>query len=203
MNPSRDTLLLSELKEAELASDEQKRVLRNKPSVRLDPDGIKRGKPGSFTIFQLLMKMERDIRKGQPNECWEWKGIRNHANYGTVTHRSLHFGAHRVAFIIATGIDPTGKMVCHKCDNPPCCNPSHLFLGTCRDNVQDMIQKGRRRIYEGIGHHSAKLSPEIAREIRHKSKNGTATRRGMAQFYGVNRATIDKILSGKTWADSE
>ena len=73
------------------------------------------------------------------NGCWIWQRYKNHAGYG----RFMSHRAHRVSFTMFKG-DPTGFVVCHHCDNPPCVNPDHLFLGTVKDNVSDMMAKGRK-----------------------------------------------------------
>lgn len=81
------------------------------------------------------------IRSG----CWEWLGPRNKAGYGSLQWLNESTNSHRVAYKLANGEIPAGLYVRHKCDNPPCCNPTHLFLGTCSDNAQDMVAKGRAR----------------------------------------------------------
>jgi hypothetical protein len=79
--------------------------------------------------------------------CWPWMGARERNGYGQLGNRILrkHLKAHRVAYELAVGPIPEGFLVCHACDNPPCCNPSHLFVGTGADNTHDMIAKGRGR----------------------------------------------------------
>src|SRR5690349_13982377 len=76
--------------------------------------------------------------------CIEWDGTRHVKGYGQITIRGRTVRAHRLAWEKANGPIPEGMMVCHKCDNPPCINPEHLFLGTSKDNAQDSIIKGRR-----------------------------------------------------------
>ncbi len=81
------------------------------------------------------------------SECWGWIGSRDHGGYATLsggTGRSP-IKAHRVSYEIYIGPIPSGMDICHRCDNPPCTNPSHLFPGTAADNMADMIQKGRQR----------------------------------------------------------
>lgn len=77
-------------------------------------------------------------------DCWEWRGFRGANGYGKahLTRKPSTY-AHRIAWTLTNGPIPKGMHVCHHCDNPPCCNPAHLFLGTAKDNVHDMMVKGR------------------------------------------------------------
>jgi hypothetical protein len=83
------------------------------------------------------------------NACWPWTGHRNWLGYGQYSRRingkRLRANAQRVAYRLHYNVDPGGLLVCHTCDNPPCCNPKHLFLGNHRDNALDMVSKGRGR----------------------------------------------------------
>lgn len=87
------------------------------------------------------------VRVRQPDDCWEWMAHTQHGGYGvfwTGAERGIKTTAHRFAFELHTGSPaPDGIHVCHSCDNPPCCNPAHLFLGTPSDNMRDMVKKGR------------------------------------------------------------
>ncbi len=89
------------------------------------------------------------VNTGQPKECWLWTGSKTKTGvgnfYGDGIHRTV--AAHRFAFQIKHGPIPSGAFVCHTCDNPSCCNPSHLFLGDAADNAHDMISKGRKAVY--------------------------------------------------------
>lgn len=102
-----------------------------------------------------------------PNDCWPWKGKVNAAGYGYICtggrKKSL---THRVSYKIANGSIPKGLFICHHCDNPPCCNPLHLFAGNNSDNQRDALMKGRRpwRIFR------AALRLESAEEIRNNRK---------------------------------
>jgi hypothetical protein len=140
--------------------------------------------------------------------CWEWQGARNQDGYGTlwVDHRKVR--AHRLAWEIVFGPIPAGLWVLHSCDNPPCCNPAHLWLGTPADNSADMVAKGRGRggyngfplPYEnqarGERSGSARLTEADVREIRASS----LTQRELGRRYGVSQVAICKIRTRRTWA---
>lgn len=78
-----------------------------------------------------------------PDECWPWTGAVTGKGYGKISLAYRHRNAHRVAFELWHGPIPDGLLVCHRCDNRPCCNPAHLFVGTAKDNAEDMMAKGR------------------------------------------------------------
>ena len=81
-------------------------------------------------------------RRG-PDDCWPWLKGKDRKGYGQTTIAYQHHRAHRLAWELANGPIPAGLCVLHRCDNPPCCNPGHLWLGTQRDNAHDAIAKGR------------------------------------------------------------
>lgn len=140
------------------------------------------------------------------DECWPWTGAHLPHGYGLLraphARRNLH--AHRVAWVLKHGREvPAGLCVLHRCDNPPCCNPAHLFLGTQVDNIRDRVAKGRS--YRGLGEQngSAKLTEADVREIR--ARYGYYGKAGQSQpalaiKYGVRQSAISAVIRRKTWA---
>ena len=102
---------------------------------------------------------------------------------------------HRLVWEECFGPIPEGMFVCHKCDNPPCVNPEHLFLGTAKDNVVDMDKKGRRANRKGELHPLAKLTEDQVKEIRDSTESGAA----LARRFGVHKATIYDIRHKRKW----
>jgi hypothetical protein len=141
-----------------------------------------------------------------PSDCWEWNASRDTDGYGVKVICGKRYRASRLAYAWSNwdgtgdwkGAIPQGMMVLHECDNPPCCNPDHLFLGTQTDNMRDMVNKGRRPSTVGENHPRAKLTDEQAREIRGVPRTYGSEARLAAQ-YGVSRYCISKIRRNKTW----
>ena len=135
-----------------------------------------------------------------PDECWLWTRCRCGNNgYGVITWDGRKQAAHRVAWQIACGPIPDGLSVLHACDNPVCCNPAHLFLGTHIDNMADMKAKGRGR---SGGRMNAKLteSQVIEARRRYTPRSPTDGVHALAREYGVAYATMREAIAGKTWA---
>lgn len=137
-------------------------------------------------------------RSSGPNACWEWQAARQPTGYGAVWLGRRVAISHRVAWTLTNGPIPNGKHVCHHCDNPPCCNPEHLFLGTDDDNMRDKEQKGRANHSHSEARPSAKLTNDDVREIRRLLATGLMQRE-VADCYGVHDSQISRINSGHLW----
>jgi len=136
------------------------------------------------------------------NDCWEWKRGKTTAGYGEFcpgkkSGLPTTVYAHRFAWSTDHGAIPKGLYICHRCDNPSCCNPGHLFLGTPTDNCRDMIDK-RRNAY-GERASSSLLTNRQVLDIRNRYAAGGVYQRDLAAEYKVNRVTITDITRGKQW----
>ena len=148
-----------------------------------------RGKP-SVPPSAFWSKVSRD------SECWEWTGKPAKNGYCEANINGMRVYAHRVAYALAHPDWEWDTHVLHRCDNPRCMNPDHLFAGTDADNVADMVMKGRGRgAPRGELHPSAKLTAQQVVEIR-ESPLGC---RRAARLYGVTRAHITGIRNGSKW----
>lgn len=141
----------------------------------------------------------RCVTQGDPNECWEWAGHRFEKGYGRLEFQWEHFYAHRVAYHLFIEPIPLHNpqtinlLVCHTCDNPPCINPNHLFLGSILKNAQDAANKGRKA---GIG--GGVLTLEQVHLIRSLVQQGTP-RSVVAKQFNVTYKAVSDIINGHTW----
>ena len=145
--------------------------------------------------------MNFEERIDRSGECHVWTGARNEHGYGVGWDGKRTRLAHRMAWAKKHGPIPAGMMVCHKCDNPPCVNVDHLFLGTQTDNMSDCANKGRlegRRTPRGSAHPQAKLTEIQVQEIREARASGILLKTLSAR-YGVSETMISYIARGKNW----
>lgn len=137
------------------------------------------------------------VKIGEPDACWPWVGARDAPGYGRVYYQGKYPGTNRVAFFLTHDYWP--KNALHSCDNPPCCNPAHIFDGTLADNVRDMIEKGRQHYLHGADNPHSKLIESQVVEIRARHATGEYTNKALAEEYGVDPSTISDIVHRKNW----
>lgn len=141
------------------------------------------------------------VDKKDNDSCWNWKASCYHNGYGAFTIKRRSQKAHRVSWMIHFGEIPKGLNVLHRCDNPSCVNPNHLFLGTCDDNNKDRARKGRSAIninpVYGENNGNSKLTNSQIYFIR--SSNNTDSE--LARLLNVSPSTIDRIRKGQTWTN--
>ncbi len=131
------------------------------------------------------------------SECWEWQGSLVNNRYGKMIIDCKYYLTHRVVYELTYGNISDSLLVCHHCDNPKCCNPKHLFLGTQQDNVNDKIKKNRQPKGKSIG--SSKLTSDNVLEIRRLYINGSYTFKKLGVLFNVDRKNISSIVYNKTW----
>ncbi len=125
--------------------------------------------------------------------CRIWTGTINAAGYGTISFKNKPNLAHRLSYELTYGEIPEGMKACHKCDTPSCINPNHLFLGTQRENLEDMARKKRGAV--GNDYNRSILTDEDVRKIRCDNR----LQRVIAEEYGMKRTSIAAIKNGRTW----
>ena len=135
------------------------------------------------------------------NDCWIWTKYKNTKGYGRIRVGCLNILAHRVSYMAFIGKIPEGYQVCHKCDNPSCVNPDHLFAGTNGDNQIDSYLKGRRANNEKKGeeNHFAVMTEEDVRLIRFIYKEKLFPQRAIAKLFNCGQSTISHIIRRNTW----
>lgn len=151
----------------------------------------------------LAERFWASVDRRDPSDCWEWTGSRRKGKhpYGMFNVDRVCVNAMRVAWELTNGPIPSGLVVMHSCDNPPCCNPAHLSVGSVADNIRDMWNKGRARTIGPRGERApaAKLNRSQVREIRARLAAGAGIR-PLAREIGVNRGTVADIAKRRTWA---
>lgn len=136
-----------------------------------------------------------------PDGCWVWVGHRTHLGYGRLWLGPLHNDAvvfvHRWAYEHFVGPIPEGLSVLHRCDNPSCVNPAHLYAGTHADNMRDRLERGHYS--NGEEHHASRLTTEQVLAIRRRYSGTRGELTAFAHEYGVGVAAIWSVVHRKTW----
>jgi hypothetical protein len=150
----------------------------------------------------ITQRFGRYVYLSLSNGCWEWRGARDERGYGMIGKEggkgAGSIRAHRLSYQIFYRVNLTREeCVCHRCDNPPCVNPDHLFVGSQLDNMLDMISKNRNS-NRGEAHHMAKLTKQDVVKIRQLSEDGLSSRK-IAKLFFVDKGTILAIVNRKIW----
>ena len=161
-------------------------------------------RPKGSGVTPLANRFWSKVDRRGPTECWPWKAMTDPRGYGRINAggRGKPLLAHRVSWALAFGPPPNDLHVCHHCDNPPCVNPRHLFLGDDRANMRDCSSKGRIKVprLSGEQHPRAKLTERLVTEIRSMRRQCSAV--AVAKQYGVCENTIRAVWRGITWTHS-
>jgi hypothetical protein len=166
-----------------------------------------RGAYARWKIFHETMEFNerfwnRVEIKGE-DDCWLWTGAQVNSGYGVVgllRPNKRNILAHRMAWMLENGkAVPMGHFICHRCDVKLCCNPRHLFPGTPKSNVEDMIQKGRRVILYGVRPGNTKLTLEQAKEIKRLHATGEYSTYRLGKMFGVAPVTAWHVIKGNNW----
>jgi hypothetical protein len=166
--------------------------------AEIDPSYVyKRGSNAGLSVKESFYRF---VPTGlSDGECWTWGGSITSAGYGRFLTRNRFFLAHRFSYLLAKGVPPDGILVCHSCDNRPCVNPHHLFLGTHADNTADMWRKGRDNHAVGERARGAYLSEVIVKEMRRRKEQEGELNKDIAEFFGCSQSHVSNILSRKKW----
>lgn len=161
---------------------------------------------GRAANFRFLDAFWGKVDVRGPDECWEWRGARYHDNYGAFNVRrgdgsKTQMRAHALALTLAGAEDGAGRYALHHCDNPPCCNPRHLYWGDQRRNIADMDRRGRanRPILRGEQSPRAKLTEAAVRKIRTLYATGAISQQTLADLHGVDQTIISDVVRRVTW----
>lgn len=152
-----------------------------------------------------IQRFHTKYEKGSPDECWEWQWGRirskrpgsNIGNYGQFWLHGRTVKAHRISYFIANGEYDDSAFICHTCDNPPCVNPNHLYIGDKWTNSRDKLSRGRSiGAHKGEAHHNAKLTRGQIAAIRTDPR----AYKYIADEYGISRSYVSLLKNGKVRA---
>lgn len=156
---------------------------------------------GVYSREKQIVEFWKRVTVKRKNECWEFNAfsIRTSKNgfkkNGAVWIDGKNISAHRFSFQLENGPIPEGLEVCHSCDNPPCVNPNHLFLGNQSINMLDMVKKGRNKHKKGEKHPRAKLTEKQVLDIRKDARGAIK----LSRIYDVGISTITQVKKRLTW----
>jgi hypothetical protein len=178
--------------------------VRHRCGVRLcvNPDHLTiRESMNAPTIEAVRKRFEISVIPEPNTGCWLWMGKMDARGYGMMGYGGSDAHATRISWMLRHGAEPpSDRLMCHRCDNPPCVNPDHLFVGTTKDNIHDCWRKGRGsvNVRRKDGSRPRSLKPHEVLEIRAKHAAG-ATTKALAEEYGMTPTNMRFIVNRKTW----
>lgn len=178
-------------REARKRRSQMPHTRRTEPEEVIVSDG-----EGISMVAKHVLFFWKNVQKTK--NCWEWTGSKWEGGYGRIMIGRKRRKAHRISFLIHNGFLPKDKLVCHRCDNPSCCNPEHLFIGVNLDNSRDAVSKLRHAFGERNGR--AKLTEqevEAVRKAKVPRSSGLCSK--LAAKFGVSLSTIYHVRSHCTW----
>lgn len=188
---------------SQLSDDYRASMMRARMQIIICSDGKRRNALGSIPVHEQIKNFwDRVSIKGK-NECWMWRGAvcGSKRNYGAARWNGRLTKAHRIAYEITNGPIPKGLLGCHKCDNTLCVNPDHIFIGTQKDNLEDMRRKGRQPppfALRGEDHPRSTLTERKVIMIKALKRQGKLQRE-IALATGVSMSALASVLQGRTW----
>lgn len=156
---------------------------------------LERTQPPAMTPDQIDRQINARSRVDTVNGCLIFEGCKNPRGYGSVRINKRTVLAHRAVWESLYGPIPNGLEICHRCDNPSCVWPDHLFLGTRRDNQHDMYSKNRGRKASGEAHHMVKLTDDQVRDLRSKRAAGYSYME-LARIFGMSKSGVFSLANG-------
>lgn len=157
---------------------------------------VKNGDPEKYGKFErvsgnMTKRIMARVKVNEQTDCWEWQGYKCKKGYGRITISSGKYVlVHRYMYEHCVGKIPDGLFVCHSCDNPKCCNPEHLWVGTDSDNQQDSIEKGRKNAPCGEKHWKSKITNKERKLIVKEYTLGNVGTRALAKKLGISRGMV-------------
>lgn len=142
----------------------------------------------------IMTRLFAGIEKREDTGCWEWQNSLDDWGYGIIRYNGAMRKVHRVSWELHNGPIPSGLLVCHHCDNTVCANPSHLFLGTNKDNRDDMVKKGRQRVLYGADNPSFKVTDAVVAEILAECSTGKSKIQ-IAHDFGLAKSTVYNLYN--------
>ncbi len=168
-------------------------------------------KPIPFLTSEQIERFWSRVSAGQPNECWPWTAALNDQGYGVLSINHSAFLASRVALFIATGEDPGELVAMHSCNNPPCCNPTHISGGTMKENTRYAIECGRfipeecgraaaGNVPKGEDHYCAKMTERNVQWVRlYYLQHPWASVTALGEMFEISEPSMSEILHRKMW----